>query len=297
MTEPTELAAGGKEIQFIALDDASVYWTDFALGTVNKVAKAGGAPQVIAGGRGSPSGLTVSHGTVFWTEFSGDQLASRASSGDGPATTLATGQDGAFDVTTLDDGIYWTTFRGCTVASLADGVSKQLDHAKQPFTSIVSSDGRVFWISFQKKSVERFDVDSSTRSTLVNGGTHLPSAIATDGANVYFGETSSKQMTMGSVPSNGGATKGLFASGCDDDGIVGSCLAGIATDGTSVYFSAAKGGPNDADAGGLVRRVPVEGGEVTVVATHQARPFSIAVDDSCVYWSNLGDGSIWAAPK
>ena len=66
--------------------------------------------------------------------------------------------------------------------------------------------------------------------------------------------------------------------------------AALATDGVSVYFTAA------AD-GGVVRKLPVDGGDAITVADQQARPFSIAVDDACVYWSNLGDGTIWAAPK
>src|SRR5438128_1388506 len=56
-TAPTLLASGGKEIQYVALDHDDVYWTDFALGTVSAVPKAGGAVRVIAPGRDNPSGL------------------------------------------------------------------------------------------------------------------------------------------------------------------------------------------------------------------------------------------------
>ena len=287
VTAPTVLAAGGKEIQFVALDDDDVYWTDFALGTIDAVAKGGGAPHVLAAARGAPSGIAASHGTVYWTEFKGDVVASTSIAG-GSVTTLASKQDGAYDVTVSDDSIYWTTFRGCTVASLESGSSKQLDHANQPFTSIVSHDSLVFWVSYEQKSVIRYDAATEARSTLVNGGSKLPFAIATDGVSVYYGETSSTGVRIASVPTAGGPSTTLDEFDCSTDGgLVGTCFADVATDGKMVYFTGAGG----------VRKVPVGGGETVVVADHQTRPFSVAVDDTCVYWSDLDEGTIWAAPK
>lgn len=288
LTAPTRLFSGGKEIQFVALDDTTVYWSDFALGTIGAVPKAGGSARVVAGPGGSPSGLTVADGTVYWTEFAADTVASAPASGEGAVTNLATHQDGAYDVTASGGVLYWTNFRGCTVASLAGGASAQLDHAKQPFTSIVSTDSLVFWISFERKSIERYEIASHARSTLVHGGAYPPSAIATDGARVYFGAASPTDVTIGAVPAAGGEPTTLYTAPCQPDGgVVGECLASLATDGASVYFTAAS----------VVRKIPVGGGTPVAVADQQARPFSIAVDQSCVYWSDLADGSVWAAPK
>ena len=75
------------------------------------------------------------------------------------------------------------------------------------------------------------------------------------------------------------------------------CLASLTTDGDRMYFTAAAGDDVDAGDGGVVRRVPLDGGAAELVANAQARPFSVAVDDHCVYWSNFDDGTIWAAPK
>lgn len=287
VTQPTLLASGGKEIQFVALDQDDVFWTDFALGTVSAVAKGGGDARVIAAGRESPSGVAAKDGVVYWTEFNGDMVASAPASG-GASTTIAANQDGAYDVTLSGSAIYWTTFRGCTVSRIDAGKSTQLDKAKQPFSDIASAGPLVFWISFEKKSVERYDATSNTRSTIVDGGTTPPFAIATDGTNLYFGETSAAATTIGFIPTAGGGPKTLFSSECTEDGgLVGTCLAGLATDGTTLYFTGE----------GRVRKMPVGGGEPTVVADQQARPYAVAVDDSCVYWSNLGDGTVWAAPK
>ncbi|HEY1954490.1 MAG TPA: hypothetical protein VGH28_02740 [Polyangiaceae bacterium] len=288
VTAPTILASGGKEIQFVGLDDDDVFWTDFALGTVSAVAKGGGEARVLAAGRENPSGVAAKDGTVYWTEFNGNMVASTPAAGGGAITTIAAKQDGAYDITLSGSTIYWTTFRSCTVSRIDEGKSTQLDKAKQPFSDIASAGSLVFWISFEKKSVERYDATSGARSTIVNGGTTPPFAIATDGASLYFGETSSSATTIGSVPAGGGAATTLFSSDCSEDsGLVGTCLAGLATDGATLYFTGE----------GQVRKMPVGGGASVVVADGQARPYSVAVDESCVYWSNLGDGTVWAAPK
>jgi len=288
---PIVLASGGKEIQFVALDDANVYFTDFALGTLSVVPKAGGAPNAIVEGLDSPSGLAVQNGTIDFAEFNGDVLASVTTSG-GAFTTLASNQDGAYDVTSANGGVYWTTFRGCTVRRISNGGSAELDVANQPFSRIVSGGDFVFWISYEDKSVVRFDVTTSEHATLVSGGNNPPFSIATDGATLYFGETSATQSTVASIPATGGATTTLFSSTCGDatdagTGLVGSCLASIATDGAWVYFTGE----------GLVRKVATDGSGLATIAAGQSRPYAIAVDDKCVYWSNLGDGTVWAAPK
>ena len=41
------------------------------------------------------------------------------------------------------------------------------------------------------------------------------------------------------------------------------------------------------DGNGSIRRVPVTGGPVTILAAHQDSPYTIAVDDACVYWNAL----------
>ncbi len=302
LTAPVMLASGGKEIQFIALDETTVYWSDFALGTINAVPKAGGPSRVLAAGRGSPAGLVATAGTVFWTEFSGDDVTSTAASGGGGVATVAPNQDGAYEITAVDDEIYWTTLRGCTVARLGDGGSYELlAQAKQPFTSIVSNSALVVWVSIEQKAIERFDIATSTTSILLSGGSgsELPSALAMDDASVYFGGTSPDELTLSAISTDGKNAHTLYTSECRVDAGVttGACLGDITTDGAFIYFTAATKDGTSAGNSGLVRKVPVSGGAATVVAYEQARPFAIAVDETCVYWGNFGDGTIWAAPK
>ncbi len=286
---PTLLAGGGKAIQFIALDHDSVYFTDYTLGTVNAVPKAGGSAVVLAAGQGKPSGLVAISGAVYWTAFSGDAVLSAPTSG-GSSTTVATNQDGAYEITAAGAVPYWTTLRACSVARAeTSGKAHVVAEAHQPFTTIASTNDWVFWVSYQHKSVERFEIASNTTTTLIGGeGLELPTTLATDGTRVYFGGISPSHAAIRSISIDGGDASTLFEAECTIDGgaPANPCVGNVATDSAFVYFTA----------DGKVSKVPVAGGDATTIASAQPRPYAIAADDACVYWSNLGDGTVWAAP-
>jgi hypothetical protein len=288
-TEPTLLASGGKEIQYVALDHDDVYWTDFALGTVSAVPKAGGAVRVIAPGRDNPSGLVIVDKTIYWAEFGAGDVMSGASAGGGSFTIIASKQDGAFDITAAKDAIYWTTVQSCSVARSEDGGNYHvLVHAKQPFTAIASTDDDVFWVSIEDKVIARYEIAQGAVSTLLAvDALDLPSTLATDGKNVYFGGVSPSELVVSAISVKGGDPHTIFFEDCGDTGAT-RCIGDVTTDGDFVYFTSKTG---------AVRKAPASGGEPTTIASGQLRPFAIAVDDRCVYWSNLEDGSIWAAPK
>lgn len=63
--------------------------------------------------------------------------------------------------------------------------------------------------------------------------------------------------------------------------------ASIAVHGDYVYWTV-RAGQNDSD--GSVRRVPRCGGPVTVLASQQVGPVSIAVGGSTLFWGNMGEG-------
>ena len=288
-TAPTMLASGGKEIQFIALDHDDVYWTDFQSGDVAAVSKAGGGQRDIAPGRGNPSGLVVVGPTIYWTEFGAGNVMSGAAAGGGEFTTIASKQDGAFDIAAASGAIFWTTVQSCSVAESIDGGKAHvLVHAKQPFTAITSTDAHVFWVSIEDKIIARYDIGAGTVSTLLSvDALDLPSTLATDGKNVYFGGTSPDELVVSSIAIAGGDPVALFTDTCADSGGA-RCIGDVATDGEFVYFTSKLG---------EVRKVPTSGGAATTIASGQARPFAVSVDDRCVYWSNLDDGTVWAAPK
>jgi hypothetical protein len=66
-----------------------------------------------------------------------------------------------------------------------------------------------------------------------------------------------------------------------------------ATDGTHVYWTNFAGG---ASMQGSLARVPVGGGNVTILATGLTEPYHLVVDGTHVYWTNLG-GTVMRVPK
>jgi sugar lactone lactonase YvrE len=71
MVAPPALAANLAHPNFIAVDAANVYWTDYGDGTVAKVPLDGGAPTVLASGQGSPAGIAVDATSVTWVNEDG----------------------------------------------------------------------------------------------------------------------------------------------------------------------------------------------------------------------------------
>jgi hypothetical protein len=53
----------------IAVDAASVYWTNYDGGTVMKVAICGGALTTLASGQNRPAGIAVDSSSVYWTTW------------------------------------------------------------------------------------------------------------------------------------------------------------------------------------------------------------------------------------
>jgi sugar lactone lactonase YvrE len=62
-------------------------------------------------------------------------------------------------------------------------------------------------------------------------------------------------------------------------------------DATSVYWTGLA-----VPAEGIVMKVPLNGGTATVLASAQAKPYTIAVDAASVYWANYNDGTIMKVP-
>jgi hypothetical protein len=59
-------ASNSLSISSVAIDEASVFWTEQATGLVRKMPKSGGAPQVIAQGLAGPNRITTYAGNVYW---------------------------------------------------------------------------------------------------------------------------------------------------------------------------------------------------------------------------------------
>ena len=58
----------------IALNGASLYWTNYSDGSVEKVATTGGVKATIATGQLNPGFIAVDTTSVYWTEQGGGRI-------------------------------------------------------------------------------------------------------------------------------------------------------------------------------------------------------------------------------
>ena len=61
-----ELVEQGTPQWSLAVDATHVYWTEIDQGRVMRVARSGGAPEVVADGQDSPTGIALYEGAAFW---------------------------------------------------------------------------------------------------------------------------------------------------------------------------------------------------------------------------------------
>jgi hypothetical protein len=105
-----------------------------------------------------------------------------------------------------------------------------------------------------------------------NGGAN---GLAVDATSIYW----THQEGVTSMPIGGGTPRPIAAA---------DRASGIALDATNVYWTSL--------GEGSVMKVPIGGGDATVLASGQSEPAAIAVDAANVYWRNSGDGTIKKVP-
>jgi hypothetical protein len=121
--------------------------------------------------------------------------------------------------------------------------------------------------------------------TIASGEPDL-GAIAVDATNVYWVNDGATG-TVKTCPASGCAGSPKTIASMQDH------PRAIAVDGTNVYWANYGSTTND----GTVMKVPIPGGNLTVLASNQGQPNNIALDTNNVYWSNANTGAYWKVSK
>jgi hypothetical protein len=262
----------------IAVDSASVYWTEDSGGIPNwpgtgdgrvmKVPLGGGTPTVLASEQDYPSHIRVDRTSVYWTTFStgsagelfmfGNASVMRASPDDSKTDTVASrdfdpqGYPFYGDIAVDATHVYWA-YRGRGDKDYADG------------------------------SVLRVSLADGSTTTLASGQWR-PCQIAVDAGSVYWvdcGSTSQghKDTALMKVPIGGGALTVLDVSP--------SGHAAVALDASNLYWT---------NYDGAVMKMPSGGGTPVRLASGHPGQTCIAVDATHVYWANRDEGFIMKVP-
>jgi hypothetical protein len=102
-----ELATGLSVPNGIALDAQYVYWTDTGSNTIMRVAKSGGAPELIADTQYKPMHVVVDDTYAYWTNSLGGAVM-KAPKGGGGVPSIVSAADHPNEIALDDQTLYFT---------------------------------------------------------------------------------------------------------------------------------------------------------------------------------------------
>jgi sugar lactone lactonase YvrE len=120
----SSLVTSGKPLG-LAVDDASVYWTDADAGTVARVDKAGVSVETLATAQDHPTRIALDIDSVYWTDrgdpgcvAASGSVAKRAKAG-GPVVVLAQGLRCPEGIAVDGQHVYWTSLGAASIQRVA----------------------------------------------------------------------------------------------------------------------------------------------------------------------------------
>lgn len=229
------------------------------------------------------SGLAWSADALYWTEFDGSESSEVVRwSGTGEPPQYPLRAVGRFnDALFLDDALFLGSADGIDVLRAGATSLERLASAdRQPLQ--LATDGQslywgecgTFWtlrrVSKQGGDVEKF------------GNSVCPIQLVTDGVDVYF--SSNENVMQGALTSHLLRAK-AGANEVAAVGAVSKTISALAMDAESVYFATSDG----------LFRLRRDTSEVEPITTGNV--VDIALDDSCVYWTDWSANAVLTLPK
>ena len=283
----TTLASGLMNPVGIAVDAASVYWTESQDGSsapylgetrVKKVGLNGGAVTTLVTEPGQPNyvntwGMAIDANSVYWIQSSQTaQTLKKVALNGGPATTLAINYPMAL---ALDASfVYYSEMGALTYSGTINRVGKngggQVSIAGgqgEPRFIAVNASG-VYWLNAWDGRINKTGISGGAITTLVTLASNTwnwasPPIIAADANYLYFIDYSNGSIKR--IGLNGGTPVTLATS---------NIPVGLAVDATNVYWT---------DQSGHIYKVALAGGSASNLLV-TGSPTFIALDSGYVYW-------------
>lgn len=293
LCEVTELITGLSHPDSLAVDQTHVFFTT-QNGTIQRVPKQGGVPDILAEGVGVPWSLVLHTGHVYWAERLQKVIQRTGKNGLGGVKTLCDPQINVDRLAIDNKGVYFVI--PFNVAGQGPGsigrvplgggavqwIAQDLSFPHYLFVT----DDRVYF--GQAESDGQKFVNGSISEAPLQGGTPF---------EVVSGEDVVQDLTVDAealywvndVDQN--VRKKTFATGEITTLATGQDTPYMMTmDETHVYWTTLFAG--------TVARVAKVGGPVETLASGRERPFALAVDGKRVYWTeSLEVGRVMSVPK
>ncbi len=301
--QPIELRPGQTFPHQIAVGAEHVFWSNGGEGLGNgEIIRAnldGSARRTLASMAGKARGLTLDESNVFWVDANDGSLHRVARDTNSPDQVIVPGpgmmgESGEGGIVIDGGQVFWSFERGGLIRvankngngatdlatmqpsprqlAVLDGVLYFTVGAEPELRSVPISGGAV---SVHTSEAELGPVSRSWGITRADGNIFFRASDWGAGLDGRLLRWSPSDMSMSLIAASPGA-------------------ADLTSDATHLYFTS--------DEDNTVSKIPIAGGDVTVLATAQDNPTGIAVDDTAVYWTNRalgvpGGGTIMKVAK
>lgn len=271
----------------IVADRDYLYWVNTANGdngSVMRVAKTGGLPQVLATSQTFPGSLVVDDTAVYWTNgginLGSGQVMQVAKTG-GPIRVVASGLN--FPISLVDDHdyLYWSDdLVGVKRVAKRGGGVPQLLVASDAFaTAIALDDTRVFFNDVITNTLRAVPKAGGPSAEIASIPDAFAAFLVVDRDDIYWhnGGVDSLWHTK----TTGGAPVTAVFSGCME--------MRFFTATRDALFITQMGEPF---APGVIRELPRRRGAGRIATPPDIGFWGIAVDDRRIYWTNEANGTV-----